>query len=637
MTATFRHLTVSCVVFCLACGAAWTGDKKDGGDQVASLIAELKGAGAIKAVAELADLGPKAAKAVGPLVKLLDEKNEDLRLNAALALSKIGPAAVGELRGALDHKDEDVRFYAVWSLGWIGPPAKEAAGQVVKLLADPSANVRRKAAFALGKIAPEPDSAIRSLLGAFNDKSPEVRLAAADAVAQFKDKAVPVLKEALGSKDAQVVTQALKTVELIGTDAKRLVPEVQTIFLLGDKTIAGAASEALAKIGKEAIDPFKEGLKSDRPEIQILAINGLAKVGAPAAPDLVDMLAHPQVEVRRLAAQHLANMRIPDRMVVLGLAHALKDKDEAVVNASLRGLQMLGAGGKEATPKLLALIETGKGPILMQALYALQSLGSEPKEALPVLIGLLERKDRDRNLVNQVFNMMPRFGPEAVPAILSFLKSDDAHVRLQAANSLSMVPGDLSKLRSELEGLLKDESKDMRRAAVAALGRAGEKAVPALRRGLKDAEPQVRWTAAQSIRQLGEMGKPALEDLTELALKDGNSIVRRNATFALSAMGSDGAKGLAKVLGDSKDYQTQVSAVQALGTLGEKAAPALDALIDALKLPQPVLRWSAANALGTLGAAAKEAIPALQAATKDANPTVRGFAMTALTRIQLAK
>src|SRR3712207_6963023 len=52
----------------------------------------------LAALMELADLGPAAREAVPALAALLRDKSEDLRLNAAIALGKVGKDAVPALR-----------------------------------------------------------------------------------------------------------------------------------------------------------------------------------------------------------------------------------------------------------------------------------------------------------------------------------------------------------------------------------------------------------------------------------------------------------------------------------------------------------------------------------------------------------
>ena len=162
----------------------------------------------IQAIMDLADYGVKAEPALVDLLDALQTKNEDLRLNAAITLSKIGQPAVKPVAKLLDSDDKDTKFYAIWTLGWIGPEAKETVPTMIKLMADKNEHIRRKAAFALGRLAGDPDKTLSVLVEAFNDKSPEVRQAAGDALAKFGKDAVPALIELLKSANPEAQHQA---------------------------------------------------------------------------------------------------------------------------------------------------------------------------------------------------------------------------------------------------------------------------------------------------------------------------------------------------------------------------------------------------------------------------------------------
>ena len=58
----------------------------------------------INAMVALQDFGPKAEAALPDLLECLETKNEDLRLNAAITLGKIGKAAVKPVAELLDRK-----------------------------------------------------------------------------------------------------------------------------------------------------------------------------------------------------------------------------------------------------------------------------------------------------------------------------------------------------------------------------------------------------------------------------------------------------------------------------------------------------------------------------------------------------
>src|SRR5436305_1546545 len=73
-----------------------------------------------------------------------------------------------------------------------------------------------------------------------------------------------------------------------------------------------------------------------------------------------------------------------------------------------------------------------------------------------------------------------------------------------------------------------------------------------------------------------------------------------------------------------------VAAARSLRRFGPEAAPAIPALLEALKAKDDEVRYQAAWTVGKIGPAAEEAVPALIAAMKDENALVREHAAEAL-------
>src|ERR1043165_2006915 len=122
--------------------------KKEANDKVAALLKDLQSKDVdmqVTAMVTLGEHGSQAAPAVPHLIKIMHGKNEDLVLNAALALSKIGSPAVEPLTKTLASKDDPARYYAISALGWMGPDAKAATPTVLKFVTDKNDDIRRKA------------------------------------------------------------------------------------------------------------------------------------------------------------------------------------------------------------------------------------------------------------------------------------------------------------------------------------------------------------------------------------------------------------------------------------------------------------------------------------------------------------
>src|SRR2546427_144669 len=152
-----------------------------------------------------------------------------------------------------------------------------------------------------------------------------------------------------------------------------------------------------------------------------------------------------------------------------------------------------------------------------------------------------------------------------------------------------------------------------------------EEALPHLRAVLKDPNPELRRTAAQSLGKIAR--KEAVPALME-ALCDPDAGVRRHAAWALGMIGED-AVGLDRSPLSSLLFDPDPGGREA-AALGEIAAPETVAPLSKVltKDPDPGVRIEAAFRLGKFGGEA--ARPALTAALKDANANVRRLANAAL-------
>lgn len=612
------------------------------GQDVNAAIARLqngKDADKVAAAVTLADLGPKAEPAVPALITALQGKNEDVRLNCALALGRIGAPAVKPLGALLAGDRSSDRFYAVWALGMIGPAAKETAPAVVKLLADRDEHVRRKAAFALGRIGPEPQAAIGPLIGLLADANGDVRQSASEALARFGAQGVPALIDALKSDSPALQREAARALGRIGSDAKDAVPQLKTVFLTAGNASAEAA-EALGHIGKPAIPALVECVTSPAAEVRKKAVQVLGTLGADAVPSLVDALADKNADVRQAAAAALAPLRIGDKMVVLALAHGVHDSDQAVRRQCLTALQNLGPAARLAAPKLVAALKDSDGPNRLQIILVLQNLGEAEREVLPVAAGLL--KDADPQIRQSAVNLLARQGSPALPHLIAALKDNSPLVRFAAVAAIQRVPGDIKDAQPALTQLLKDGAVFQRRSVVVLMGRVGAPAVPSLIELLKDDQNVIRSAAIDALRTIGPDAKKAAPKLIDIALQDSYVPARRNAVAAVAAIEPEKLGDLfarVKKHGDDKVRETAYQGLyyrvgKSTKITALPAKLALPHLIDATKDAAVTVRILAANGLGNLGPDAKEALPALTALAQDENPAVRAAANSALAQIK---
>ncbi len=126
----------------------------------------------------------KDRRAVAPLLEALQTAGDTGR-NSATALIQIAdPASVEPLIELLGNKEEQVRLYAAYALG--GLKDRRAVPARARTLADASSSVRGIAAHALGQIGAR--DATEALMKALEDTSAHVRATAAYAIARIGDK-----------------------------------------------------------------------------------------------------------------------------------------------------------------------------------------------------------------------------------------------------------------------------------------------------------------------------------------------------------------------------------------------------------------------------------------------------------------
>ncbi|HET7293561.1 MAG TPA: HEAT repeat domain-containing protein [Vicinamibacteria bacterium] len=183
-------------------------------------------------------------------------------------------------------------------------------------------------------------------------------------------------------------------------------------------------------------------------------------------------------------------------------------------------------------------------------------------------------------------------------------------------------------------GALGDPSPAVRRAAARALGAQGAREpVSALFEALGDPREAVRWAAARALDKIG--ATPADVSRLEKALRNDDPYVRSFAAYSLGRLGEAAAPAVPALIDAYRreEKEGRGAAVVALGALGPAAAPAVPALVEGLANPVNHRRWTAARSLGRIGPAAKEAVPALIEALEDPNEHVRVYVAQALGRL----
>jgi HEAT repeat protein len=500
-------------------------------------------AGSIKTLDEL---GLEPEDIVPWLIKVIDE-NEDrfLRIRACEAIAIIGSdaaEAVPVLTEILKAREVLSDWWLVKSaidaLGAIGSPAADSAGPIIyeilvenadyelyaKLPRNPD-GVRsypkgdREVFFAaynsLKKNGVDPISlllnelkSVKYSLGIYDSVSGGRRARLMDTVAKFGADAVPYLREVIEqSDDYEFILNCLQVVFKIGPDATDLTGSLVGLY----QRAKGVGSDnAGAMQASNAAELAVSALQFIKPDPEI------------ALPFLIELVNNQNINISKAAIWALGGTG--DARAVPILIRTLDD-DRQYPGVTYRG------GTQETIYRF----------IKYDAAFALGRIGPEAKEAIPKLVEMLPA---DEFYVPYALGSM---GPDAVPAAVGVLLSDDPVARKNAARALSYMGPEAAYAVDNLILLLKQESdmevKDAAIHAIGSIGRAAldvcvEDPINLLIHLLDDPEGQVRESAAYSLGLFGALAEPALEKLRQLASEDeykANNIytVRKSAESAI--------------------------------------------------------------------------------------------------------
>ena len=186
------------------------------------------------------------------------------------------------------------------------------------------------------------------------------------------------------------------------------------------------------------------------------------------------------------------------------------------------------------------------------------------------------------------------------------LKKDDPNARMKAANELGFIQTDTAQ------------------------------AVPALVDALEDSYEPVRRNA---IYALGAIGKPAVEPLIDALDSEKEAFNMEpilhicDAAHGLAAIGAAAVPALITALEDERE-NIRASAAYALGEMGPVAGEAVDGLVALLADESEEVRRHATSALGMIKVPVSKTVPALVRVLEEREDTdLAFFAAQALTRI----
>jgi len=387
---------------------------------------------------------PKGADALAPL--LLD-KDEQVRLLAAIALARLGkpalPALVQTFRKANEEaaRNPNQPFYflpgqmlrnhreAVLFVLSHWAKSSSTAPMVAELLGDKDPQVVRVAQDALRQGGA---TAMKAVMPYLDHPRREVRVAALSVLGAYGDAAIDALRRFVLENGSEKVKTPLDmeirqmAVYALGnTRSDRALPLLKEA--LKDPQLASAAWQAIANLQTDAAKRFllsqarRFGQERPSPPYHLVIALGAAQIQE-AKPLLMQWLRSSDPRVQESAIFAIGMLRV--REAVPTLIPLLNSSDVGVAAAAANALGLL--GDPQAVPALCQVVMRGAGrgtgqltnaketprlQVVLNALSALQAIGS--REALPSVQALLKMPDLSplvRQQAKQVAEHLQRFG-----------------------------------------------------------------------------------------------------------------------------------------------------------------------------------------------------------------------------------
>ena len=414
---------------------------------------------------------------------------------------------------------------------------------------------------------------------------------------------------------------------------------------LAESTLLGTAPDGRHPRDPEATVPAPdaagaripplERLRDPDPATRAATARALGNAGAEAAsvvPALVHALKDTDPSVRTAAAWALGGFGADAGRALRELTAALGDESAPVRAGAAHTLGAIGPGARPAASELAARLADPAEEVRWRTEDALARVEPDPAATLPALIPIVaDPASPGRAGAAAVIAHMGPAARPAVPALLSALSDTRPDVRWKAAWALGEIGPEARAAVPALIAFVRDPDIGWHAIdALGAIGPAAGSAAPVLRTALGHPNSNVRWRAALALGGIGPEAAAAAPELIA-ALRDPVDNVRLAAVHALTRVAPDedlAVPPLADMLRRDPDSRVRAAAAIALGQKAAGGGAARDALVEAVRDADPLVRGSAVRVLGRHPTSA-EVAAALARALDDPDPGVRAEAARA--------
>lgn len=478
----------------------------------------------VHAVSELSALGGGAVEALPTLVESMRDENEPVRKGAIAAVGQIigcvpalqRPASLHlntvstvRLLARIAHKDTtECRHAAIRALRCIGDEAEAATAALIQLVQSDDGRTRALAIDALGAVASDTVDCFLCILSEAGAEvrmalvAPFVKYAAQDyramyAVVRLAADQDPMIREytvsrlsalaaeatdlevtmsalvgALGDSDPKVCEAAERTIRALGR--RVFVPLVRAFLRKGRSDLKSMLLTLLQELGmnpRELLPVLLDGLAVEAAGTRAAVASALGRMGRvawEATPALIFLLDDPAETVAIAACESLGQIGFASAAVLAALGRHLDEpRLRLVASRALRRL------GKDSVATLVGIVADGDAPAESrdEAIRILGTVAEPTQDLVRLILSAAGAEDRPVRKGAQAALELLTKSREFRRWLLRELATASTSGKVCAVRALSLSPACGDEIEQQLIELTRDDSSDVRAAAISALGR----------------------------------------------------------------------------------------------------------------------------------------------------------------------
>lgn len=234
----------------------------------------------------------------------------------------------------------------------------------------------------------------------------------------------------------------------------------------------------------------------------------------------------------------------------------------------------LAATGKESVTILLSKLNDANPKIRKISIDILGSLGQDANAAVPELV-VRALRDQDQEVRQAACLTAVALFPKATVKFFDALEnSKDQNIRIAALEAIVIVKAEEKSLVTAfIHAYTKDASPFVRNLSEKKLLGMGEKAIPYLKQGLQEKQtPEYKKACVEFLGKAKAI--PAILDMVQCFLQEGNSSVANAIPVSIASMGKD-ALAVLNQLSQNPDWRIRKLVFESWEKMGKEANPSL--------------------------------------------------------------